>query len=116
MGSGRLPAVPGHLFSGVSPVLQEVRLQTDRDRTGFARFWQNGYRNSIRRNLKTLSRRIGTGPEGPVSTMSRAEPARGHIFITGDDEKSTFLKTEKRVRTVEADTDKEGKCISELQD
>ena len=25
MGSGRLPAVPGHLFSGVSPVLQEVR-------------------------------------------------------------------------------------------
>jgi len=51
-----------------------------------------------------------------VSTMSRAEPARGHIFITGDDEKSTFLKTEKRVRTVEADTDKKGKCISELQD
>lgn len=48
--------------------------------------------------------------------MSRAEPARGHILITGDDEKSTFLKTEKRVRTVEADTDKEGKCISELQD
>ncbi|MCI6030380.1 hypothetical protein [Dialister succinatiphilus] len=63
-----------------------------------------------------MSRRIGTGPEGPVSTMSRAEPARGHIFITGDDEKSTFLKTEKRVRTVEADTDKKGKCISELQD
>ena len=25
MGSGRLPAVPGYLFSGVSPVLQEVR-------------------------------------------------------------------------------------------
>lgn len=116
MGSGRLPAVPGHLFSGVSPVLQEVRLHTDRDQTGFARFWQNGYRNSIRRNLKTLSRRIGTVPEGPVSTMSRAEPAWGHIFIAGDDEKSTFLKTEKRVRTVEADTDKKGKCISELQD
>ena len=52
--------------------------------------------------------------------MSRAQPARGHIlhstfFTEGDEEKSTFLNTEKRVRTVKADTDRKGKCISELQ-
>ena len=103
-----MPAFPGHFFSRISPVLQEVSLCSDRDRKSSA--LQEAEREQVPDSQELEDSEQGNRSRTylkPVSIMSRALWPGDIFFISGDEEKSTFLKTVKRVRAVEADTDKE---------
>jgi hypothetical protein len=67
---------------------------------------------------KDLEQLFHGAGQKPASPCSRPDIRLGDIFFKNSStqagkKESTFSKTEKRVRRVEADTDRKGKCISE---
>lgn len=116
MGPGRLPSVPRNFGSGVPPVLQKISHFADRDPMGTPSR-QAGDKALSRWNQRTLSSLTMEQDESLHPHVPGRKTGRGHIYKNSSTQagkkESTLSKTAKRVRTVEADTDRKGKCISE---